>query len=680
MKDFGLDWAAFLDWVPAWEMLSPASREALLGIGPQGVPRSSLGEAAAALERAGMAEDGGARGTLLAVPARLRPFTAALASMARHPLFAAPGDDALAEYLAAHLAPWDAQRILEGGHGTLHIYRSPRQLVERTTSAARVEEFLALGGSREALAWEKARSTPAAALRLGAPGVLPAAQGLVRALAGLRRPVPLRELASLAPETDPAVLAPALGVLVHSLIAFPALVPGTLQAVVGLWPSVARRLTTPEGPPPPVAAAEVVSGAWRVEDMAAVLVEAAAQPLRLRGADGGIFARAVQVISERLLPLPAWLVPVVSEHEENGPGGRPTDSLATERVETAATVLDDLHYLRVAGRAGLPQRLEATAAGKAWLALSGHRRLEVVLEALRRSPQRNPASWYIHPGKHPFFPARLTFDADKAGLDLRAALEAALLSLPGDGMVPLDDFLTHHARARNPLLDPAARAALERQVPRNMLGREAMEDAWTQLLRSFVAHRLAPLGGARMGRTEEGEIAVGLTGAGRYLLGAADAFEEEREVEGAAVVQPDFEVVFLAPAPRAEAEVSRFAERKGTGWGATLRITRPAVLRAAEQGMTTADILATLEAASATPLPPNVTRQIGDWLAAIRQVRVAPAVLVECPDPDTATRTLAAAGKDLELLSPTLLRLRDSSEKARNALVKKLRAQGIFLE
>jgi hypothetical protein len=200
------------------------------------------------------------------------------------------------------------------------------------------------------------------------------------------------------------------------------------------------------------------------------------------------------------------------------------------------------------------------------------------------------------------------------------------------------------------------------------------------MLKAFLRMRLVPLGGARLGRTEDGGVAFAPTGAGRYLLGGTDEFRFAAEADGEVVVQPDFEIVFLSAAPRIEAELARLAERTGTGHvGALFRITRVSVLRAAESGITAERMLKTLGQVSRTPVPANVARQVRDWFGGTRRVRIRPAVLVECPDSETAARVTALGGPQVSAVTRTLLRL-DGDEKSVGVLVKKLRAKGIFVQ
>ena len=54
------------------------------------------------------------------------------------------------------------------------------------------------------------------------------------------------------------------------------------------------------------------------------------------------------------------------------------------------------------------------------------------------------------------------------------------------------------------------------------------------------------------------------------------------------------------------------------------------------------------------------------------------AVLIRCPDADTAARVVSASGRKATLLTDTIVEVQ--SEEAQAALVKKLRAAGIFIQ
>jgi hypothetical protein len=494
---------------------------------------------------------------------------------------------------------------------------------------------------------------------------------MVRELVALPAPLPLRELTARFADVDRATLASALEAALRCLLLFAGVRDPELEPVVGAWPEVAARLGQPVPPPPaPVEAAESFEAAWTMEDMTTVLVAASAAPVRLRAADGAVFARASEAIQARLVPLPGWVAELV-------------DLEPDDRVEGAAAELQARQLvLRMGGGRGAGElRLEATPAGVKWLALSGRERLASLLDPLRASTERNPRYGYGATRGSEFFPVTLSGPVRDKGLDLRAGLTRAFLSLPA-GFVPVAPFLEHARRAANPLLD-AVRAG---KVPFDIYWggrtprRRDWERIWGELVGAFLVYRLAALGGARLGRTAEGVPCFALTEAGRYLLGAAEGFEYGHAGEGEVVVQPNFEVVFLAPAPRVEAQLARFAERVGAGVGVLFRLTRASIHAAAEAGMSEAQVVEALRAAAPRGIPANVARQLRDWFSGVRLVRMRPAILLECPDAETAARVRGAAGKQVVRITDTVLELPGAEAKDRAALLKKLRAAGVFVK
>ena len=128
------------------------------------------------------------------------------------------------------------------------------------------------------------------------------------------------------------------------------------------------------------------------------------------------------------------------------------------------------------------------------------------------------------------------------------------------------------------------------------------------------------------------------------------------------MVQPNFDVVFLAPAPRAEAEFSRFAERKGRHMGTLFRITKRSILAAAAAGLTLEQTFETLRQCCSEELPPNVRREISGWFAQCRRVSLRPAVLIHCPDAETAARIQAVAGSKVTLITDAITRASRSEQ------------------
>jgi len=669
VKVFSVDWKGVLAALPAWEALSPAARDAFMEVKPlQGIAGSALGAARAELEGAGMVAATGARGTLFTATAPFRELLVVLRAMRAIPVLdLGPGEWVPPAYLREHFTVDELSRL----SGRLSSVWFDTSMAGRLVSSAEwVESFLALGSPKEVAAWEKARLPRGDAPRLARAKVGDALRALVAALAGTPGGVPLSGLGSLLPGVDAATRAAALEAGLRYLLLFPALRDG--RALAGLLPAVASRMGPPPPPPAPVEVVERFDAPFFLDDMMAVLVEAATAPIPVRGTDGSLYVKAQKVIAQRLQPLPQWVAEALDLWED--------DAKEAEQLVLAGRIADAAATLSAVGLAGIETRgnryeLVATAAGREWLALADGERIRTLMAPLRDSPHRVPESWYSSGPDAEFFPLRIDSALRDAKLDLRTPLTEAFLAVPPGSMVRIDEFLAHHARAANPFptTPPAGKRGGYPLIPR-----EQREAAWARILGSFLDVRLVPLGGAVLGRTAAGDVAFGVAAPGRYLLGAVDDFEYAPPVDGDVVVQPDFEVVFLAAAPRLEPEIARFSERTGAGVGALFRITRASVLRGAEGGLAADAMIATLERIARGGVPANVARQLRDWVAGTRRVRIRPAVLVTCPDPETAARVRTLAGKSAEELTPTVLALR-ATPAEHKALLKRLRERGIFV-
>ncbi len=654
MKHLDLSWARLFAALPAWEALGVPTRRVLLDtLKPSGTVRAAeLGEQLEPLLASGLVVRSGV--ALLRVAGEYIDVYRVLRAMDRHRLWEGePGIAALIDYLADNFTS-EESRELGRPHGPGFADR--RVVADLASSEEWIEDFLAGKGPREKA---EVRDT---------------LQQLLRDLLPHPRGKPVGELVAGASPAGIEVLAAAVQRGLARLLLFAGL-DGDLRPRLGVWPEVARKLRRP----PPTSPAPVVPGesweaAWRMEDMTAVLVSAAAEPLRLRGNDYAVFARAEQAIRTRLVGLPAWVATTLR-------------TATDERVQTAATLLRDMGLAQTRGRAGETLRLAPTREGSRWLERSEHDRLHAILKPLRASPERNPPSWYSRAAEeYGFFPTRTSWTLSTPEFDLRAALIEAFLGAPAEEYTPMEEFLAFHARAGNPFLDKAGRVREGvRGAPGIFLSsrsarREQWEHFWGDVLRSFLVARLAAWGGTRLGLAADGRVCFQLSEAGRYLLGAADDFAYGVDVDAGIIVQPNFEVVFLAASPRAEARIARFAERVGPGPGVMFRFTRASVLAAAEAGTTAKQILDTLGETSRVEVPANVARQIGDWFAGVRRVVVRRTLLLECPDAETAARVRGAGGARLRPLTDTLLEATDLDSKARTALVRRLRAAGVFVK
>ncbi len=670
MKHFDLDWTEVFRALAGWDAVSVDARRNLLDVlKPSAtVPLKVLSRDLDELVASGLVS---ASPTRAGVAEEHRGFVRALRAMDRQcGLFEDPEPRAVAGYLAEHLTNEETAALDPDNRNRFSYGGVNRGVIaDLVTSAEWIEEFLACETSGAAAEWERARGDGSGPPRFKAREVHDAARRLVRALVPHPEGVPLRELPALVPGVGVAPLAAALHAALRYLLAYASLGETDLEPRVGLWPPLARRLLLPEpAAPQPVEAAERFHAAFLMEDMTAVLVDASAEPIRLRANDGAIFARAKQAIEARLVGLPAWAEQMLRQD-------------ADTRIEQAAHVLRALGFAADRGEAGQSLHLAPTAKGSRWLVLPDRDRLAALLEPLRKEKEKNPARWHRVAAEWGFFPFRLDLATAKDGLDLRASLAGAFLGLQDDVFFPVTGFLEYHRRTRNPFL--AARetgARAHRTAYGRRMRREDWETLWGDLLFNFLVARLAALGGVRLGRTADGHACFAITRIGRYLLGAADEFEYGYEAEAEVIVQPNFEIVFLAAAPKLEAQLARFAERVGAGPGVMFRITKASVLAAAEAGAEAAQVVDALRDASTRELPGNVERQIGDWFSGVRRISMRPTILLRCPDAETAARVRAAGRADVRPVTDTVLEMRVSTTKARTALVRQLRKAGIFVD
>jgi hypothetical protein len=94
--------------------------------------------------------------------------------------------------------------------------------------------------------------------------------------------------------------------------------------------------------------------------------------------------------------------------------------------------------------------------------------------------------------------------------------------------------------------------------------------------------------------------------------------------------------------------------------------------------MTADEVISSLSTLSKKPLPANVQREIEGWFQQCRRVTLGRAVLIRCPDADTAARVVSASGGKAKLITDTVLELQDPESQL--ALVKKLKTLGIFVQ
>ncbi len=721
MKDLENDWAAFINHLDEWERLSLRARQVFLTqVVSQPFALSSLGGVQDELQRAGFVHTLGdkRRGRL---PERLRFFRRALRAMRRHQALAEWDVEGLAHYIRDNFSR-NEETELAG-----HRYVGTEELARWVSSIDWVRDLLRGGpalaedellGERLAGRWEDPHDPG---------GPLQGVDALQREVVAILRQV-VEFLISDGPSLGFADLrgcfedvpldrlGAAIDAGISKLFLFPSLDGQTLTPELGVWPAIADRCRrSVPALPAAVQPAETFHLAYLLEDMTQVVIAGSAEPQEVRRADLRFHARHRKAIQSGCSALPDWVATAVGMSWP-------------DRIDRASILAWHLGFLEPVVYKS-KDCLGANAAGRRWLARPVRDRLRVLLDAARGAmdlsedpgaakspfririraaggstddwdssrPRRDRTGWLqsrqgtalaslsdwawwggAAPGRGVWRPIELLTSME---ID-RFALHCAVFRhhRPGEHL-PLAEFALYQARMSRPL------SAAEDSLGEPIAGRavyvwrhctsEDMESVWETYVTEFVARILVPLGGASLGRLPDGRITFALEEPGLYLLGLAEEFDYGPAEEGRIVVQPNFDVVFLSAAPAIEAAIARFAERRGRGVGTLFQITRQSILGAARAGIAADDVLAALRHVSSNELPENVVAEIRGWFSRCRRVTRRAAVILSCPDAETANQVAALAGRKARRLDATTLELLDPS--CQPWLERRLMAQGIFL-
>ncbi|MGH7449248.1 MAG: hypothetical protein ACRELT_16865, partial [Longimicrobiales bacterium] len=600
MHHLDVDWLELARRAAVWRALSRKTRRYLLDIAPgDRLHREELGPDHGRLVNQKFIDVAGT-GRISFHPSQ-RPFARALRAMSRHALLAEPAPWVLADYLRDQYTAAERQQFLRNGSGFWSA--TPEALVRDVSSTAWLRPALEAaerGADTQRNAEGDTVRDAGVLVRtvLECGGIL-AVENLPRALG---RDVPASRLSA-------AVQTALRHVWVLATMSVDDLLP-----VLVLWPpSVARLRRPPAAAPQPAIPAAEAGLPFLIDDAAALLIAASSEPLRLRGNDFALFAKAAQRVQAALVPLPKLMFTMADWNDDI-------------RVSAAIAYMKSLRYVQAGGTAGRNLRLEVTAAGRAWLSQPAPERLRALIDFVRVCPRdQSPASGTGRPshlrvlaGEEGGRADVLEFDDDLAGFDdidfddddfddldpdhtpragtprlglfgrdirpstLRDTLEAAVAEAYrrcNDGFVPVNSFARYHAEQHNPLVTTSDGSGWIDGLRVSTLTVEEAEDLWVDLLVGVLINRLVPLGGAVLGHVEGAGAGFRLTGAGRVILGLHDRFDVDDvpglgPVHGAPaqiIVQPNFEIVFLESAAADEAELGRFAERAGRGLGTLFR-------------------------------------------------------------------------------------------------------------
>ena len=654
MKNFDIDWQRFFNTLPAYRALSLPLREVFLSnAAQQNLVLARIGEHSPFLE---LVQRGlymtMPKGAHIAPAPEYHPLLKALRAMHRNQIEAAT-TEAFDHYVADNLSrdEWSAF------HGNAWWLQGREGLYSKVGSVSWIEGFL-----KGNTTWEQQYRVGFEADRV-APEARDVLKTVVRYLMERPEPVAFEHLYELCPNR--ALLAKAVRAGIRYLLLFPRLQHPTLDPMIGLWPGISRRLHRQAAKPPEaVTAVQTFCAPLMVDAMAAVLTACIAEPLRvLAGTYGALYAKSGKQVAARLAHLPDWLPDTLKNSDE-------------ERIQFAIDMLRVAEMITLENEYGSNQRFEVTEGGRAWLGMPAKERVRGILDRVRRFRKRDRGAYYQHWEElaEPVQMSGEDVETHKAVLD-------AFGRIPAGATLPMEDFVAYEARVHNPLVVQSKPGARTLQIYSRVLhdpSEEDLEQHWGKVLFKSFERKLVPIGAVVAGLTEDGRLTVSLSEVGLYLLGLADDFAlQSAEAAGAIVVQPNFDIVFMAPSPVAEAELSSFTERHGKHVGAVLKITKKSVWAAAAAGITAESVIAALRTHSSVPIPGNVEREIRGWMGQCRRASIRSALIIRCPDAETATRVLALERTKIERLTETVLELNDPSY--RSKLVKRLREIGVFI-
>lgn len=649
----------FLSLLPHYERLPLTARRAFVSIErpSQTCTAEDLRTVRDALVDSGFLLPSNERGRCSVAPLR-QNFIRVLRVLRGHPVFQAPKQPTFSGYMEEHLTAAERE-ILRGGPAG---YTERNWLLFRhVTSPDWVEDFLSAAN----VDWEKPYLTPGAPPLFSSAKVLSTTQSLIQWLLDHGGRAGMHELPSSSP--DPELLSAALHAALRYALLFAALDPDTLDVLVGVWPAIAAYIALSATPPPrKVVPAKTFQTAFLMEDMTALLIACATEPLRLRANDGQLFAKTVRELSNTLQPLPQWVEHAFQMEPET-------------RLHTTAGYVRLFGFVEEKGVP--PSRMAISARGRHWLGLSVGERQRVLVDGVLDRRQTVAAFQDFQGAQIGAVAPRVHVSTSvESPPDIDAAVMQPFRSLHGDGFFPIEEIVASSGTL-NPLLaifrqDKNASFSLHSGYL-NRPDAEKLQQLWSEVVRGFLRSRLLPLGSARLGQGKEG-LSIAIAPAGRYFLGQTRDWEWSAPADSQVIVQPNFEVMFLGDAPGVEAEIGRFAERRGRQMGVLFQITKRSIFAAAAAGMAEESVLEILERVCTREVPNNVRREIHGWFAQCRKVCFESAMLIRCPDRETALRIIGLAKGSAVALNDTVLEYKDPG-KQRTGLIKKLKDMGMLV-
>lgn len=676
MKLLDVDWHAVFDLLPKWEALSVEQRRLLID---RRVADHGTGKADGRLIDDGWLQRVGSRsGPRFRVPRPRWFWLKLLRELSRAmplPDEAESGRDAgaatLEHYLLQHYTAPEIERIARRGPGV--------------TRYGLARDMRRLDWWRQFLDWDGERPDsvfdPRGRWQEAPRTVVTTARELIEAVVARGGPVALIDLLEAAGDSsDRDALAAGLDFAFRDALLLIA-ADAAMTPFACIWPPILARLQRGRAASPREGTFrddEVLCRPFLIEDISTVLLEAIAEPPRLKSGTYHLFVRNLRSIGNALSDLPGWISPEF------------TPLCRERRAARAAHFAICLRMAAARGNSGTGRTLVVTDDGRRWLTRPTKERLRQILDRLREDAMLDPGDslgfvdpWYAEDPEA--VPLDFVPYVDGLGWFFTSPSRGvvdAFRTVGQESVVDLHAYIHFHAEERNHLLQHGHVITYEQILDSER--REEAERIWGSTLLTFFHERLLPLGGVALGPLTEGDVGFRMTDIGRYLLGEADDFKLDVPTDsGDVIVQPNFEIVFLSPSPidqvRARAFAAPTAALQGPkSVGTLFTIDRGSVQRAVTAGQEPAQVIAAAGQLSKQPLPANVTRQIRDWAAEVRWIDVRPALVIDCGDAETAARVLAAVGKRGRLLSESVVELVQGTDLT-PAVRRKLISRGVFV-
>jgi len=363
---------------------------------------------------------------------------------------------------------------------------------------------------------------------------------------------------------------------------------------------------------------------------------------------------------------------------------------AEDRLSLAMSALKRLELAGIS-RNGKKQCLTALKPGENWLKLSGTERFEKTVSGLRNyyaymKNEELSRSWF-NPDTKWFGiidAVRKTHNIPHKPPDLSGSVYSALKKLAAmEHPITEFSFMKNQIYVDNPLftLFHSGVPYLKSQDWHDeyILDDDEIANAWLGVLKRYIVNMAIPYGLLSVGKiNDDDHYAISLTDAGLYFIGELEELPEADQSGDSILIQPNFEIVFMAQNPGAEVRLGQFCERLSSGIGTLFKISRKSILGGASQGLDHEFVLSALADVSHKPIPPNVAEQIKNWISQCRKVSISTRILFTCPDRETALQVKSSGGNKVEQISDTVIAVSD--RKFAKALEKKLEKKGIFKE